>query len=291
MKPPPFDYNVAVSVDDALSKLTREGEDAKLIAGGQSLVPLLNYRLARPSLLIDINRIPRLADITLGADRLTLGALVRHRKLETSDTVARHLPLLREAAQWIAHPQIRTRGTIGGSLAHSDASAELPVVLMALEATVIVSSVRGERQVRIPDLVVGHLVSSLLSDEMITAVHVPLLPDCTGTAFAEFARRHGDYAIGGAAAVISLDDTGTCSRARVTLLGGGSTALRSFSAEDVLLGQSLDDRTVAHAAQVAVSGISPTPNNHGDADFRRNVIAAMVSRAVSRAAERARNSL
>lgn len=290
MKPPAFDYEVAVSVDDTLEKLRREGDDAKILAGGQSLLPLLNYRLARPSLLIDINRIPRLADVAVRTDCVTFGALVRHRKLETSATVAQYFPLLREAAQWIAHPQIRTRGTLGGSLAHSDAAAELPVVLMALDASVVVSSIGNERSLAIEDLVVGHFVSSLANDEMITAVTIPMLPERTGTAFTEFARRHGDYAIGGAAAVISLDESGKCSRARVTLLGAGSTALRSSAAETALLGRSLDDAAVSRAAQLAVEGINPTPNNHGDASYRRNVIAAMVARAVGRATERARNA-
>ncbi|BAH50998.1 FAD binding domain-containing protein [Rhodococcus opacus] len=290
MKPPPFDYEVAESIDDALTRLRDGGDDAKLIAGGQSLMPLMNYRLARPTLLIDINRIPRLADITVGTDRITFGALVRHHKLETSPTVAEQLPLLREAAGWIAHPQIRTRGTMGGSLAHSDASAELPVALMALDAEVLVRSLRGERTLTIPDLVVGHFVSSLAPDEMITEIHVPRLPAGTGMAFAEFARRHGDYAIGGAAAVLTLDEGGVCRRARITVLGGGATALRCHEAEALVTGEVVEDPIIAETALAAITGLTPMPNLHGDSNYRRQVIATMVSRTVTEAARRARSN-
>lgn len=290
MKPPPFDYVLAESVEHAVAELRGSGDDAKLLAGGQSLVPLLNLRLARPSVLIDVNRIPRLADISVEPETIRLGTLVRHRKLEESPAVAAHLPLLREAATWIAHPQIRTRGTLGGSLAHADAAAELPVVLLALDATVTARSPDGERRIPVRDLALGHLVSALEPDEMITEVAVPRLPEGSGSAFCEFARRHGDYAIGAAACVLTLDDGGTCTRARITVLGGGPTAIRAEAAEHRLVGTTVTDGDARDAAAVAVEDLHPTATLHGDAEYRRDVIRAMVERAMGAAARRTRST-
>lgn len=290
MKPPPFDYVLADCVDHAVAELRDGGDDAKLLAGGQSLIPLLNLRLARPSVLIDVNRISRLADIAVESQSVRLGALVRHRKLEESAAVAAHLPLLGEAARWIAHPQIRTRGTLGGSLAHADAAAELPVALLALDATVTVRSPRGERRIPIADLSLGHLISALQPDEMITEVSVPRLPAGSGSAFCEFARRHGDYAIGAAACVLTLADDGACTRARITVLGGGATAVRAEAAEHRLIGTSITNDDVREAAVAAISDLSPTATLHGDAEHRRDVIRAMVERAVRTAARRTRST-
>ncbi len=289
MKPPPFDYTVAGSVEDATEQLRTAGEDAKLLAGGQSLVPLLNFRLARPSVLIDVNRIPRLADVTVEPDVVRIGALARHRRLETSPTIAGYLPILQEAAGWIAHPQIRTRGTIGGSLAHADASAELPVVLTALDAAVTAQSVRGTRRIPVADLVAGHFVTTLEPDEMIVEVRVPRLPVRTGSSFTEFARRHGDYAIGGAAAVLTFDETGTCVRARLTVLGGGPAPRRRREAEAALVGTSAGLREARAAAELAVEGLTPMPTSHGSSGYRRDVIATMAERAITTAADRARS--
>lgn len=291
MKPPPFDYVVADTVDAVVSHLYEAGSDAKLLAGGQSLIPLLNFRLARPSTLIDINRIPRLADIKLDEGVLRVGALARHQRIEKSRTIAEHLPALQEAAAWIAHPQIRNRGTMGGALAHSDSSAELPVVLTALDATVIARSSKGNREVTIPDLCAGHLITTLGPDEMLIEVRIPQPPHRTGSAFHEFARRRGDYAIGGAASVLSFDESGRCIRARVTVLGSGSAAqCRRVDAESALVGTSVTRADAHEAAEAATATLEPASSQHGDADYRREVIAAMTRQAIDAAASRARST-
>lgn len=288
MKPPSFDYVVADSVEHALSLLAEGGDDAKVIAGGQSLVPLLNFRMARPSLLIDINHVPGLANIRKTDQAIAIGALTRHAKLITSKTIAQNLPILAEAAAWIAHPQIRTRGTIGGSLAHADAAAELPVVLLALNAYVTARSLRGERTIAIKDLLVSHFVSSILPDELIVEVNVPALPTGTGAAFDEFSRRHGDYAIGGAASIVTVDDEGRCIDARITVLGGGSTAIRCQDAENLLINSTLTDAQFSAAADTAVMGLEPVSTVHGSGPYRQEVIRTLVERTLTRALHRAR---
>lgn len=290
MKPPPFDYVVANSVEHALRLLADGGDDAKIIAGGQSLVPLLNFRMARPALLVDINRVPGLANIKKSAGHVTIGALTRHAKLQASKTIGQHIPVLSEAAGWIAHPQIRNRGTIGGSLAHADAAAELPVVLLALGACVTARSIRGERKIPIKDLLVSHFVSSILPDEIIVEVEVPALPAGTGAAFDEFARRHGDYAIGGATSIVTLDDDGNCIDTRITVLGGGSTAIRCQEAEDTLIGSSLRSRDITAAASAAVRGLEPVPTQHGSGAYRKEVIRTMVERTLLLAQHRAQKT-
>jgi len=291
MKPPPFDYVVARDVEHALDTLREVGDDAKLLAGGQSLVPLLSLRLARPTLLVDVNRIPRMSDIRGDDGQIRLGALVRHRKLETSSTVAREFPLLREAAGWIAHPQIRTRGTLGGSLAHADSAAELPVVLAALDATVTARSAGGRRTIPVAELSVAHLVSCLEPDEMITEVQIPRLPPGTGSAFDEFARRHGDYAIGAAAAVITLNADGVCVGARIAVLGAGDPGLvRRTDAETRLIGTDIGPEQLEEIAAQAVMDLRPPPNLHADAQYRRDVIRTMIIRTVRTAADRARTT-
>lgn len=290
MKPPSFDYVVADSVEHALSLLAEGGDDAKVIAGGQSLVPLLNFRMARPSLLVDINHVPGLANIRKTDQTIAIGALTRHAKLITSKTIAQNLPILAEAAAWIAHPQIRTRGTIGGSLAHADAAAELPVVLLALDAYVTARSLRGERRIAIKDLLVSHFVSSILPDELIVEVNVPALPAGTGAAFDEFSRRHGDYAIGGAASIVTVDDEGRCVDARITVLGGGSTAIRCRDAENLLINSTLSDAQFSAAADTAVKGLEPVSTVHGSGPYRQEVIRTLVERTLARALHRARRT-
>jgi len=215
MKPPPFDYDAPTSVEEALELLGAHGSDAKVLAGGQSLVPLLNFRLARPEKLIDINGLGALGQIRRRDRHLHIGALSRQSALERSELVSAHWPLLHQAIDFVAHAQIRNRGTVGGSIAHADPAAEFPVALAALDGTVLVRSRRGDRTVPWNELFVTHLTTSLEPDELLVEVIVPPLPPGTTTAFVEYARRHGDFALGGAAVTLTVDDSGVCGRRRL----------------------------------------------------------------------------
>lgn len=289
MKPPRFEYHDPRELDEALELLGRLGEDAKVLAGGQSLVPLLNFRLAEPPHLLDINRIGELAYVRRRGGVLRVGATTRQATLETSPLTARGWPLLTEALELVAHPQIRNRGTVGGSAAHADPAAELPVAFAALDARFHLRSARGSRRVGWRDFFVTHLTTSLEPDELLIEVEVPPLPPGTGSSFAEYSRRHGDFALGGAAAVLTMDD-GACHEARVALLGAADTPLRAAEAERALAGSEVTAETVAEAARLAVADIEPTGDIHGSSDYRRGLIEAMIRRGVLEAAERAKGA-
>ena len=288
MKPPPFAYHAPGSVAEAL-RLMAELEDAKPLAGGQSLVPLLNFRLARPDHLIDLNGVTLLTGIRRASGTLTIGAMTRQADLEASALVRAHWPLLTEALSFVAHAQIRNRGTVGGSVAHADAAAELPVAFLALDAVFRARSLRGERTIRAEDLFVTHLTTTLEADELLVAIEVPPLPPRSGHAFAEFARRHGDFALGGAAVVVSLAESGACERAAIALLGAGATPLLARDAAEALTGEWIDEPVAAAAAARAVASIAPTGDIHGSAEYRRDLIEVMVRRAILTAVHRAQS--
>lgn len=238
VKPAPFEYEAPRTVDAVLGLL---GEDAKVLAGGQSLVPIMNFRLARPARLVDINRIPELAYVRRREGVLHLGAATRHLTLERSQLVGRDWPLLRQAVRHVGHPQIRARGTIGGSCAHADPTAELPVALTALDARFHLRSASGSRVVAAPDFFITHLTSALRDDELLVEVEVPPLPEGARTAFVEHARTHGDWAIAGAAVVVAPG------HAAIALLGAGPTPVRAREAE----GAVVDGAAAADAARLA----------------------------------------
>ncbi len=286
MKPAPFAYDRPQTEPEALALLAEHGEEAKLLAGGQSLIPLLNFRLAFPERLIDINRVSGLDYIEANGS-LRIGALTRQSTLERSEPVAEGWPLIAEVMPLIAHFQIRNRGTVGGSIAHSDPAAELPTVFMALDARFHVHSARGERTLDSAELYVTHLTTRLEPDELLAEIEVPAIGPGTGQAFIEFARRHGDFALGGVAAVIGIDDDGRTERARIVLLGAGSTPIRATAAEAALGGERIDESLAAAAAAAAVAEIEPTGDIHGSSEYRRNLIEALIERAVLKANERA----
>jgi carbon-monoxide dehydrogenase medium subunit/6-hydroxypseudooxynicotine dehydrogenase subunit alpha len=273
MKPPPFEYDAPASVEEALALLAEHGADAKVLAGGQSLVPLLNFRLARPARLVDLNNLGELSGLRRSGGDLHIGAMTRQSMLERSETVASHWPLLRQAIDFVAHAQIRNRGTVGGSLAHADPAAELPVVLAALDGSVVVRSLRGERVIR--------------CDELLIEVRIPALAERTGAAFTEYARRHGDFALGGAAVTVTADPSGVCERAVIALLAAAPTPLRATEAERVLTGRRIDADAAREAAAEAVRDLKPTGDIHGSSAYRQRLIESMVRRAVIAAAERA----
>ena len=287
MKPPLFEYHDPGSVDEALALLAEHGDEAKVLAGGQSLVPLLNFRLARPERLVDVNGLSELAYLRTDDGVLRIGALTRHAALERSKEAAARVPLLGEAVALVGHVQIRNRGTVGGSVAHADPAAELPVAFSALDARYRVRSTRGERVVGSDEMFITHLTTSLEPDELLTEIEVPVPPARTGFAFVEFARRHGDFALGGAAVLVTLDDAGVCTRARIALLAAAPTPVRARETEEWLTGVRLDPPAMGEAAARAVAGIHPTSDIHGGTEYRRALVEALVRRALAQATERA----
>lgn len=290
MKPSPFEYDDPSSVEETLALLAEHGDAAKVLAGGQSLVPLLNFRLARPDRLVDINKVAELDYLTLEDGSLRIGALVRQSRLERSEDAARAVPLLREAVRFVGHVQIRNRGTVGGSVAHADPAAELPVALAALDARFRVRSARGERTLAAEELFVTHLTTALEPDELLTEIEVPVPAVGTGYAFVEFARRLGDFALGGAAVLMRIAGDGSCENASVALLAAAPTPVRASRAEQLLRGRAFDEASARDAARAAVADLRPTSDIHGSSEYRRDLIEALLRRALAKAGERAKEA-
>ncbi len=288
MKPPPVDYVAPDSLEEALALLAEHGADAKPLAGGQSLIPLLNFRLARPAVLVDLNRLDELAYVgRADGGGLSIGAMTRHSRLERDPEVAAAAPLLSEAAGFIAHPQIRNRGTIGGTLAHADPAAELPVVAVALEASLRLASAGGERWVAAADFFVGLLTADLRPGELVVEVTVPALPAGSGWSFHELARRHGDYALAGVAAVLTRDNGG-CPRARLVYLSLGDGPMRARQAEQLLEAEGVSERTIDEAAALASEReIEPTGDIHASVAYKRHLARVLTRRALTEAWRRA----
>jgi len=282
VKPPKFDYHAPASLEEALALLQRYGGDAKVLAGGQSLMPLLNFRLSRPAALVDLNRIPSLAYVREHDGQLRLGAMTRQRTIEFSPMVAQKLPLLREATKWVGHLPIRTRGTIGGSIAHADPSAEYPAVLTALEGEVVARGPNGERVVKAKDLFHTYLTTSLAPEEILVEVRIPAMPAGAGYALEEFARRHGDFAIVGVAALIVREGR-RCRQARLATAGTGPVPVRLRAAEEILEGDGLSDSAIEAAARRASELVSPDSDIHASAEYRRHLTGVLTKRALRRA--------
>ena len=287
MKPPPFDYAQAGSVDEAVALLARHDGGAKLLAGGQSLVPMLNFRLVYPSLLVDVNHVPGLSGIDEGDGRVTFGALVRHRQIEVSETVRERFPVLRAAVRHVAHLAIRNRGTLGGSLAHADPAAELPMTALLLDARFEISGPAGPRRLPARDFFHSALTTALGDAEMLTRVELPFLLPGTGWGFEEVARRAGDFALAAAAATLTLDG-GTVSEARLAVMGAHDTPLRIPAAEALLAGEAASRDAMEAAARVARDAVEPDDDLHASADLRRHLVEVLARRALESAARRAR---
>jgi CO/xanthine dehydrogenase FAD-binding subunit len=286
VKPAPFEYDAPTELEEALALLARHGEGAKVLAGGQSLVPLLNFRLARPARLIDVNRVAGLGEVRRRAGTLRIGALTRAAALERSRLVSLHWPLLREAVRLSGHPQIRSRGTVGGSVAHADPASELPAVLIALGARFHLRSARGGRTLSAEELFLGFLSTALEPDELLVEIEVPPLPPRTGTAIVEHARTHGDFAVGGAAAVLTLGQGGKCKRAAIALLAAGPTPQRTAAAEASLEGRPTSAKNLREAAALAAAEVEAP----FDREFRRALARELTERALTKAAARAKEA-
>jgi len=288
MKPAAFEYFTPATVDEALALLAEHGGEAKPLAGGQSLIPAMNFRLARPAMLVDLNRVSELAYVRAESGGVALGAMTRQRAVERSDVVARAAPLLAEALPSVAHAQIRNRGTVGGSIAHADPSAELPAVMLALEARFRAQSATGERSIPAGEFFKGMLETALEPGELLVEITVPPLPIRSGTAFLEMARRHGDYALVGVAGLVTLDPRGRCQTARIACLSVGDGPVLLVEAGKVLAGQSPSEELLRAAADAAAtSDVDPPSDIHASAAYRRQLVAVLTRRALARAFERA----
>lgn len=286
MKPAAFAFHRAESLGDALALLARYPE-AKPLAGGQSLIPAMNFRLAQPAALVDLNRVAEISGIAATAEGgLRIGAMTRHSAVERSDLVRRAAPLLAEAMPHVAHPQIRSRGTLGGSLAHADPSAELPAVMIALDATFVVRSVTAERRVRAADFFTGLFATALLPGELLVAVEIPPRAIRAGSAFLEVARRHGDYALAGVAAELSLDGDGRVASVRVSLLSVGDGPVLS-TATGSLIGTMPTTDAILAAAESVRAEVDPPSDIHADAAYRRQLAGVLTRRALTLSIQRA----
>jgi len=286
MKPASFEYIVADSLEMAAAALAEAGPDAKIIAGGQSLVPMLNFRLLRPSILVDINPIAGLAFVAETANAIRVGALTRHHQLETSPVIARHMPVLSCAMTHVAHLAIRNRGTIGGSLAHGDPAAELPMMALLLDAELHVAATAGKRTIAARDFFLDALTVDLGPDDIVTEIALPKLPPGTGWGFEEVARRHGDFALAAVAVTLTVSD-GTIAQARIALTGVGPTALRAETAESRLIGHPLEADMTSSAIDAVRAAIEPETDLHASADYRRHLAGVLTGRALAAAWRRA----
>ncbi len=291
MKPPKFAYLRPQTLAEAVKALHAADGDGKVIAGGQSLIPMLNFRLLNPGVLIDINRIAELDFVRVRADGgLDIGALTRHHTLETADIVRERFPVLHAAMQHVAHLAIRNRGTIGGSITHADPAAELPLMMLLLDAQISLVSSRGARELEAQEFFLGPLTSAVEEDEIVTQIRLPGLPQGAGWAFEEVARRSGDFALAAVGVVLHVD-AGRVVEARVGVMGVGDVAQRMFEAETILFGQTCDESTLDDAVASVRAGVEPSTDLHASADYRRHLVGVLVRRALKDAWNRATGAL
>ena len=292
MKPAAFKYIAATSLEQALTLKAEYGDEAKFLAGGQSLMPAMNFRLAQPAVLIDINRIDGLGDVRRhngGGVGVHVGATTRYRRLERDAGFAGMFPLIAEALPHIAHPQIRTRGTIGGNLSLADPASELPAIAVALGARLCIQSARGERRCDARDFFAGPLTTDLQPDEMLVGVELPLPHLRSGSCFMEIARRRGDFAIVGIATMITLGERDECTKVRLAFCGVGETPIDASSAADTVVGQALTSEAVREIAESIQASIDPSGSVHATASYQRHIAAVLTERALQTAYQRARN--
>lgn len=288
MKPPPVKYQRAGGREEAVALLSEHGYEAKLLAGGQSLVPLMSYRLVQPGVLIDLNPATDLDHVGEDNGHLVIGSMTRQRTVETSQLVHDRLPVLAEALGHVGHVTIRNRGTIGGSLAHADPAAELPVVLLALDGEVVAEGSGGARTIAASDLFVGPMTTALEPTEILTSVRIPPPAAGTGAAIVELARRHGDFAIVIAMAAVHLDGNGRCDMARIALGGVEAAPARIADAESAMVGAEPSDAAIEAAAAASAGAVDPMGDIHASESYRRDMTRVFVRRALAQAVERAK---
>jgi len=291
MKPASFKYIRAHSIDEAVAAKAEHGDEARFLAGGQSLVPTMNFRLAQPAVLIDINPVSELSGIHDGG-AIRIGALTRYRMLEADPLIDARQPMLREALPHIAHPQIRNRGTLGGNLAHADPASEMPAVMLALGARLRLQSAGGERIVDADDFFVSAMETALRPGELLTEIEIPDMPPRSGVCFMEVARRQGDFALAGVAAVVTLGADGLCSGARLAFCGVAERPFHADAAAQSMIGNEGSDAAFVQAAALAAGALDPPGSTHASAGYQRHLAGVLARRALTtahgRATQRAR---
>lgn len=288
MKPAPFEYKAPESLSTALEIISEYGDEAKLLAGGQSLIPAMNFRLVQPTILVDLNKLSALSYVKEnGSGDLLIGSMTRQRELEYNGLIETHSPLIHESMHYIAHPQIRNRGTIGGSLAHADPAAELPVLLVALDAQIKVKSAAGERWIPARDFFMGLFTTDLAADEIIVEISIPKVSHNTGHSFVEFARRQGDYALLGVAAVVSLDGRGVCNKAKIVFLNAGETPVDAQRSASLLLNEHPSGDLVEAVATNVGDELTLIGNIHASVPYLRHLSKVLTGRALKQAIDRA----
>lgn len=283
MKPSAFEYFAPGTVAEAIALLQQYGDDAKILAGGQSLVPMMNFRVARPEVLVDLNRVGGLDEIRQEGEQLHLGALVRHSEVEYSPLVRDKCPVLTEAVSQIGHAAIRNRGTIGGSLAHADPSAEIATTLLALDGELRIAGSGGERIVKADEFFVSYLTTSLEPSEVLVEARFPVLPPRSGWSFLELSRRHGDFAMVAVAVLLTMEDAQTCARASIALGGVAPTPIRAGEAEALLAGQAIGEELIERAGESAARACDPDSDYHGSAEYRRHLAKVFTRRGLEAA--------
>jgi len=288
MKPAPFKYHAPHSLEEALSLMNQHANEAKLLAGGQSLVPAMNFRVVQPSLLIDLNRVQEMTYISEDKNTLHIGAMARERQLEFNASIETRTPLLHEAVPFIAHPQIRNRGTIGGSIVNADPAAELPVLMLALDARLKAQSISGERWIDAKDFFAGMFTTALESNEILVEIELPFMSAHTGWSFMEVAPRAGDYALMGVAALVTLDENGKCTHAKLVYLNAGDGPVDAKDTAKSLEGETLSDALMESAATMASEKeINPFGNVHTSPEFQRHLAKVLTKKVLKQAIQRA----
>jgi CO/xanthine dehydrogenase FAD-binding subunit len=292
MKPAPFEYHVPDSLEQALHLINEHADEAKFLAGGQSLVPAMNFRVVQPTVLIDLNRISELSFIREEGETIHIGAMARERHLEFDSLIEKRTPLLHEAVPFIAHPQIRNRGTIGGSIVNADPSAELPVLMLALNAKLKAKNISGERWIYAHDFFAGMFTTALTPNEILVEIELPFMPPRSGWSFMEVAPRAGDYAMMGVAALVTLDENGKCKTAKLVYLNAGDGPVDAKEAAKLLEGETLNDKLIDSAAAMASQQeINPYGNMHASVDFQRHLANVLTKNTLKQAIQRAEENL
>ena len=290
MYPAPFEFHRAASVEDAIGLLQTYGDDAKLIAGGHSLLPVMKLRLAAPEHLIDISRIESLRGVTDAGDHLVIGALTTHQAIARDELIRAHLPVLAETADLVGDRQVRNRGTIGGALAHADAAADYPAAILALEAELVATGPNGTRTIPAGEFFLDLLTTALEPNEVLTEIRIPKVPGRTGANYQKLANQASGYAVVGVAAVITLGEDGTVASARIGITGTGASATRASAAEAALTGRAPDEAAIKVAADLADQGIDPLSDLSASAEYRLAVTKGLARRAITKAVERAQSA-